>query len=84
MSLICSKMVNFLFSAYFGGHFCYHNNGKSQINTRHLHLSYCSIKQEEFDEKQFLFLALYGAIIKSIFSTKINLAIYICVSSYNA
>ena len=27
---ICSKMATFLFSAYFGGHFCYHSNGKSQ------------------------------------------------------
>ena len=26
-------MVIFLFGAYFGGHFSYHSNGKSQINT---------------------------------------------------
>ena len=44
MSQICSKMANFLFSAYFGGHFCYHSNGKSQINTRVLHFGYCSNK----------------------------------------
>ena len=28
----------------FGAHFCYHSNGKSQINTRYLHLNYCSNK----------------------------------------
>ena len=33
----CSKTVNFLFSAYFGGHFCYYSNGKSQSNMRLLH-----------------------------------------------
>ena len=44
MSQICSKMVNFLFSAYFDGHFCYHSNGKSQINARLLHFGYCSNK----------------------------------------
>ena len=33
MSQICSKMVKFLYSAYFGGHLCYHTNVKSQINT---------------------------------------------------
>ena len=37
-------MVNFLFSAYFGGHFCYHSNGKSQSNWRLLHIGYCSNK----------------------------------------
>ena len=26
------------------GHFCYHSNGKSQINTKCLHLVYCSNK----------------------------------------
>ena len=42
MSQICSKMVIFLFSVYFGGHFCYHSNGKSQIDTRLVHLRYYS------------------------------------------
>ena len=37
-------MVIFLYSAYFGSYFCYHSNGKSQINTRLLHLGYCSNK----------------------------------------
>ena len=35
MSQICSKMAKmaiFLFSAYFGAHFCYHSNRKSRIN----------------------------------------------------
>ena len=36
---ICSKMVNFVFSAYFGGHFCYHKS-----NLRLLHFGYCSNK----------------------------------------
>ena len=30
MSQICSKMAIFLFSAYFGGHFCYHGNSSLQ------------------------------------------------------
>ena len=34
----------FLFSAYFGGHFCYHSNPKSRINTRPLNFGYCSNK----------------------------------------
>ena len=41
---IYSKMVNFLFSAYFGSHFCYHTNDKSQSNLRLLHFVYCSSK----------------------------------------
>ena len=56
MSQICSKMVTFLFLAYYSGHFCYHSNGKSQINTRLLHLGYC----EEIGEKQFSFSASTG------------------------
>ena len=35
MSQIISKMATLLFSAYFGGHFSYHSNDKSQINIRH-------------------------------------------------
>ena len=37
-------MVSFLFSAYFGGHFCYHSNDKSKSNLRLLHFGYCSNK----------------------------------------
>ena len=37
-------MVNFLFSACFGGHFCYHSNGKSQTNLRFIHLGHCPNK----------------------------------------
>ena len=44
MSQICPKMATFLFSAFFGSHICYHSNGKSQINTRLLHLGYWSNK----------------------------------------
>ena len=40
------KPLNFApkFSAYFGGHFCYHSNGKSQSNLRLLHFGNCSNK----------------------------------------
>ena len=34
-----------LFYAYFVGHFCYHSNGKIQINAEILHFSYSSNKQ---------------------------------------
>ena len=40
MSQFCSKMAIFLFSAYFGGHFCYYSNRKSQINAGLLHFGY--------------------------------------------
>ena len=66
MSQICSKMVIFLFSAYFGGHFCYNNNRKSQINTSPLHFGYCSNKLIRRCEKQLLFFDLIeGAKIAS-------------------
>ena len=51
MSQICSKMVIFLFSAYFGGHFCYHSNRKSRINTRPLHFGYCSNKMKKVNKQ---------------------------------
>ena len=54
MSQTCSKLVN---SAFFGGHFCYHSNSKSQINTRLLHLSYCSNK---VIKKNLVFSGLIG------------------------
>ena len=38
------QIANFLFIAYFGDHFCYRSNDKSQINTKSLHLGYCSNK----------------------------------------
>ena len=47
-SVTCLKFAPkwsfFLFSAYFGGHVCYHSNRKSRINVRLLHLGYCSNK----------------------------------------
>ena len=50
-------MANSLFSAYFGGHFGYHNNGKSQINTSAIALiNYL----KEITEKQFLFFEVKG------------------------
>ena len=54
-------MVNFLFSDYFGGHFCYHSNGKSQSNLRLLHFGYYSNKLiGTIGEKQFLYSSLIG------------------------
>ena len=38
------KKANFLFSASFGGHFCYHSNCNSRMNSRLLHFGYCSNK----------------------------------------
>ena len=61
MSQICSKMANFLFTAYFDDHFCYHSNGKAKpipefytsdiVQTNYL---------KEITEKQFLFFDLKG------------------------
>ena len=53
-------MVNILFSAYFGGHLCYHSNGKSQRNLRLLHFEYCSNKLI------FLYFSLIGGPKKHI------------------
>ena len=53
----CLQMVNFLFSAYFGGHFCINSNGKSQINLRLLPFGYCKNK---LVKKQFLYFNLIG------------------------
>ena len=60
-SQIFSKMANFLFSAYFGSHFCYHSNGKSQINTE-FYTSAVALRNylKEITEKQFLFFDLKG------------------------
>ena len=54
MSQICTKMVNFLFQAYFVRHFCYHSNSKSKIKANILHLGYSSNKPIgcEIDETQ--------------------------------
>ena len=60
MSQICSKMVIFLFSAYFGSHFCYHSNLKSRINTRPLLFGYCSNKLIRTCKEQLLFFDLIG------------------------
>ena len=61
MSQICSKMVIFLFPAYFGGHFCYHSNCKSRNNTIRLHPGYCSHKLiRKTCEEQLLFFDLIG------------------------
>ena len=55
MSQICSSMVNFIFLANFGGHFCYHGKVKvkliSDFNTWAIILINLL---EEFGEKQFL------------------------------
>ena len=82
MSQICSKIANFLFSAYFGGHFCYHSNGKSQINTRYLHFGYCSNKliRRKCWKTFFIFLPLRRAKIASqrtyIFNTYMGWPIF--------
>ena len=44
MSQTFSKMVIFIFSTDFGGDFYYQRNAKSHIETRLLHLGYCSNK----------------------------------------
>ena len=61
MSQICSKMVILLFSAYFGGHFCYHCNRKTGNNTKFLHFGYCSNKLiKKTCEEKLLFFDLIG------------------------
>ena len=62
MSQISSKITNSLFSANFGGHFCYHSNGKSQINTRCLHLGYCpnKVMRRKWRKAFFLYFSLSG------------------------
>ena len=50
-------MVTFLFSVYFGGHFCYHSNGNSQVNPDFYIWAIVLINyKEEVGEKQFVFL----------------------------
>ena len=55
-------MATFLFSAYFGSHFCYHSNSKNRINYRLLHLGYCFNKliRKKTCEKQISFFCLKG------------------------
>ena len=55
-------MVNFLLSAYFDGHFCYHSNGKSQIDLRLLHNLVIVLLNllVQIGEKQFLYFSLIG------------------------
>ena len=56
MSQLCSKMANFLFSAYFGGHLCYHSNGRSQTKPEFYTLAIALINYlKETTEKQLLF-----------------------------
>ena len=59
MSQICSKMVTYLFSAYFVRYFCCHSNGKSQITSRLLHLGYCSNKYKKKLVKSIFYLFLF-------------------------
>ena len=47
MSISLSKVSNLFQNGHFlifGGQFCYHSNGKSEINSRLLRLGYCSNK----------------------------------------
>ena len=41
LTISLKKMINFLFSAYFGSHFCYYSNSESQSNLRFLQFGYC-------------------------------------------
>ena len=60
MFQISSKIANFLFSAYFRGHFCYHINSKSQIKSRYLHLGFVLNSIQKFCCNGFWeFLLLY-------------------------
>ena len=61
-------MANFLFSAYFGGHFCYHSNSKSQSNLRLLHFDYCSNKtiKKKVVKNSFLYFSLIGGPKKAL------------------
>ena len=67
MSLNLLQMVTFLFTAYFGSHFCYHGNGKNWINPRILHLAYCSNKltRRNLWKVKFIFWPHRGAKIAS-------------------
>ena len=50
---MCSKMATSLFSAYYyGDHFCYHSNGKSQINIILLQLGYCPLSYDVASESE--------------------------------
>ena len=61
MSPICSKMANFLFSAFFGGNFCYHSNDKSRIIPEFYTLAITLNNYfKEISEKQLLFFSLIG------------------------
>ena len=65
LNQICSKMVTFLFSAYFGGHFCYHSNGKKVQSIPDLYtwaivlINY----KEETSEKQFSYFSRGAKIV---------------------
>ena len=49
---ILFQNAHFPILAYFGGHFCYHSNGKSKINIRHLHLTYCCNRSKKEGKDQ--------------------------------
>ena len=53
-SFINALGVTFLFSAYFGDHFCYHSNGKSQTKTRLLHIYTFSTNKKKMVKSNFL------------------------------
>ena len=82
MSQICSKMAIFLFSAYFGGRFCYHSNGKSKIITINMmvengHTLYVQIMSNFREKKVFILLCL----LPNIHSFNLQrLSFYICFS----
>ena len=69
MSQICSKMVNSLFSAYFGGHLCYHSKGKGQINPILTLNAHSSLFSQSGDRK---WLKLTGQCLKVLFFLSSN------------
>ena len=59
MSTFCSKMVNFLFSAYFGGHFVTIEMVKAKLISDLYPWDIVLLnKQEHFGQKQYLFFSL--------------------------
>ena len=61
-SVKCLKYAPKWTFSYFGGHFCYHSNGKCRINTRVLHFGYCSNKliKRNYWKATFIVFGLIG------------------------
>ena len=70
-------MVNFLFSAYFGSHFCYHSNGKSKSNNFYILASYGGGR----GAKSTLMHELFFQYSLSVFLEQITRGNYFCKDS---